>query len=443
MRLSSASLIHFVLASSVIGSAISYSNVYLFHISLGLLILGLIFSRKNNASKGTLYFPKNPFVYFLYFLVFWYSLSVFWSIDPLRSLQYLIYIILGFSLVFIINAFVIDRSRYQSVFNTLRLMFLMAICIAVLEVLTDFRLPTSPYSQYASYFGHKATNFDLFNSATQDRIRAMPTSFWGNPNTFSAAMTLIAPFFLMHRRSWVKFLGTATLLFVVVMAGSRGAFVGLIFGIALFAVIKGWRSWGGLILLLILVALNISGLKQSEIPVVAEFSRAPELVKSYLFEDHAAERNSLGYRQQLIQNGLQALWETGGLGVGGGASITVQERAGVVAGKFTSMHNFWVEILVEAGVVFFLLFTAWYSCLSMKLYFIFRKSQSYFFKYHAGALFIGSVVFLISAISASSVIYLLPMWLFFGMSIAVVRVYRIEAATAEGSTKNYSTSELF
>lgn len=435
MKLNSAFLIHFVLASAVIGYAISYSNVYLFHISLGLLILGLICSRKNYASKGTLYYPKDPFVYFLYFFAFWYLLSIFWSIDPVRSLQYLVYIIVGVSLVFIINAFVVDRSRYQSVFNTLRLMSLIAICIAVLEALTDFRLPTSPYSQYAFYFGNKSMDFYQFNSSTQDVLKSSPTSFWGNPNTFSVAMTLIAPFFLMHKKSLVSVLGTLTLIFLVMMAGSRGALLGLIFAISLSALIKGWRSRGALILLVTLFTLNINGLKQSEIPVVSNLSRMPELIKIYFLEDRAAERNSIGYRQQLIQNGLQAFWESGGLGVGGGASLTVQERLGGVDGRLLSMHNFWVEILVEAGFAFFLLFTVWYSCLSIKLYRIFRQSRSYFFKYHAGAFFIGSVTFLISAVSASSVIYLLPMWLFFGMSIAVVRLYRIEKLSAVNAKK--------
>lgn len=441
MTLSLTRLVQFVLASSVVAAAIGYSDIYLFHISLVLLVLGLFWSQAANRHQQTLFYPKNAFLYFLYFMLFWYLLSVFWSIDPLRSLRYLIYIILGVSLVFIINSFVIDRNRYQSAFDTLKLIFLIAICIAVLESLTSFRLPTSPYSQYASYFGRETMDFYQFNSAAQDLLMSAPTSFWGNPNTFSATMTLIAPFFLMHKKPLVKLLGTTTILFVVIMAGSRGAFLGLIFGIVLYAAITGWRSWGPLILLFFLLAFNFGVLKQSENPLVSKFSSTPELIKIYLFEDRASERNSIGFRQQLVQNGLHALWETQGLGVGGGASITVQQRLGGVNGKLLSMHNFWVEILVEAGVIFFLLFMFWYSLLSIRLYLIFRKSRSYFFKYHAGALFIGLVTFLISAVSASSVIYLLPMWLFFGMSIAVVRLHRIEAVSAVDSATNTSISE--
>ena len=128
----------------------------------------------------------------------------------------------------------------------------------------------------------------------------------------------------------------------------------------------------------------------------------------------------------MIQNGLDALWDSGGLGVGGGASVAVQEKLGGVAGKLTSMHNFWVEILVDAGVFFFILFMSWYLALCLRLYRIYSHSKEYFFRYHSGALFISMMLFLVAAVSASTVIYLLPMWLMFGLALALISIYKSE-----------------
>jgi hypothetical protein len=82
--------------------------------------------------------------------------------------------------------------------------------------------------------------------------------------------------------------------------------------------------------------------------------------------------------------------------------------------------------LVDAGVLMFSIFMIWYGLLSFKLYRIYTVTKDVFFKYHAGSLFIIMMVFLLAAVSASSVIYLLPMWLMFAMSISVVSLYKIE-----------------
>lgn len=58
----------------------------------------------------------------------------------------------------------------------------------------------------------------------------------------------------------------------------------------------------------------------------------------YLFEERTST-DSIGVRQTLIRNGLEALKKSHHIGVGGGGSVAVQENIGGVAGKTFSMHN--------------------------------------------------------------------------------------------------------
>ena len=51
--------------------------------------------------------------------------------------------------------------------------------------------------------------------------------------------------------------------------------------------------------------------------------------------------------EELVVNGLRAFIDTNGIGLGAGGSVANQEIIGPVAGRFTSMHNFWIELLVE------------------------------------------------------------------------------------------------
>jgi len=428
MRLSLSKLFLFLLATAVMGPGIGYSKLYLFHVILVVFLVAW-FALQIIGRGSILYKPKSTYLYFWYVFFGWYALSIIWSIEPLYTLRYLFYLVIGISLIVLINSYVNSRARYQEVFETLRVVFILAIIIALLEAFTPFRLPTSPYSEYATFFGRKATDFLQFESNVQVLIQSAPTAFWGNPNNLSVAMVMIAPFFLMSKKVKWRWVGLLSIVLIVMMAGSRGAFIALILGIVGYVYIKGFRYilpavFLGFLLSIALIA-NIDKLKSSEYPRVAELAWTGQVLYTYLFEQEES-MNSVGARQLLIQNGLDALWKTNGLGVGGGGSQAVQEKLGGVAGKLSSMHNFWVEVLVDAGVLMFFIFMIWYARLLFELYRVYTLTRDSFFKYHAGSLFLTMMIFLIAAVSASSVIYLLPMWLMFAMAISVVNIYKIE-----------------
>ena len=51
-----------------------------------------------------------------------------------------------------------------------------------------------------------------------------------------------------------------------------------------------------------------------------------------------------------------------------------------------------------------------------------RYSKNYFFKYLGKSISLSLIVFIPASVSASSVIYFLPMWLLFGLAITTLEI---------------------
>jgi teichuronic acid biosynthesis protein TuaE len=132
--------------------------------------------------------------------------------------------------------------------------------------------------------------------------------------------------------------------------------------------------------------------------------------------------DSISIRQQLIENGMNELWRTYGLGIGGGSNDRIQEIK--YKNDTKSMHNFWIEILVEGGIVAFCVFLIWYLFILIKLFIISEKSKNSFIIYVSRSLFLSMCFFAVGCISASSVIYMLQMWLMFAMGISIIYIER-------------------
>ena len=118
-------------------------------------------------------------------------------------------------------------------------------------------------------------------------------------------------------------------------------------------------------------------------------------------------------------NGLAAL-KTHGIGIGAGGTVANQLQIGPVAGQFTSMHNFWIELFVEGGIVVSITMLILLINMIFKLFLISKESVHHDLTYYGKSLFLAQIGFFPAAIAASSTIYFFPMWLMFGFSISVI-----------------------
>ena len=185
---------------SAVGVAISYSDIYLFHIWF--LFLGLVWFAQLKNSQYLFSINKRVDKYFLFLLsmFFWYGLSILWSPNIILSMKYLFYIFCGIIISFTIIRFSEDIDQLNKIYKTLSIVFIIEIIIALLESFNLFRWPISPYSSWSTFFGKESINYFNFGNLAVFYDFSPPTGFHWNTNNLAITMILILPFFLCHKK---------------------------------------------------------------------------------------------------------------------------------------------------------------------------------------------------------------------------------------------------
>jgi hypothetical protein len=415
----------FVLASALIGLAVSYSTLYLFHIALLTFCVACVW----RAAHGDLAvrLPADRSHWYLYAFFAWYAASVAWSIDPASSVQYLFYLVCGISVVLTTISLSPDEAQLRSTIKLACAVIAVEVLCSLLEIATPFRLPVSPYSSYAHYFGREPLLDISLDQRIIQQFLSSPTGFQWNPNDLAVTLVIFLPFVLFQPKSWSRHAGSIAMLVVILFTGSRASCMGaalviLLWGVA-FSLKRAAKTVCVLVLIAVIAPAAMSALENSTKPQLQQVAHLSDAVLRYLSGDSEVEEDSIGLRRQLIRNGLDALADSGWIGVGGGGSKVVQERAGGHAAFVKSMHNFWIEVFVDGGVAISFSFYIWFAWITIRTYAVAMLSRNSYLKYAAAAITCSLVGFSVALISSSSVVYVLPMWLMFGIACAVLNVH--------------------
>jgi teichuronic acid biosynthesis protein TuaE len=421
----------YLIIAATINIAVSYGKIYLFHIVLVPFLLFIIFNKKilvDVISK----IKTISFYHFFAIIFIWYAISILWSADKIASIYYLAYITMGISIVLAFKFAANNSSNQLKILKILGIIFIIEIIISLLEGLTSFRYPISPYSDLIEYFGRSiGYNKDLPINIIEG-IKKTPTGFRWNPNDLATTMLIILPFFIFHHKLLIKIAGIISIIVVIFLTGSRAVYFSLIFiaigYLTLYLTKK--QLLKHLIVILSLSAIIFGGLKLFKTDYstrITDISTTIETARVFISENHETvnDTSSITIRQNLIKNGITALKNTYGVGVGGGNSNRIHtQKAMRNTHKITSMHNFWIEILVEGGVLIFIISLAWYFTVFFKLYIISKRSNDTDILYFAKAGSLSMIGFFIGVISLSSAIYFFPMWLLFGFNLATIYNYK-------------------
>ena len=270
-------------------------------------------------------------------------------------------------------------------------------------------MPISSYSQYAGIFGKEPINFNEISNVLSYSNYRPPTGFHWNTNDFCSLYDNSATIFSLSQKIYSK------IIWNICNCGSdnddciQNAFLALILIIALYLIVVKKRIGTLLFVWISSISLlwGMLQLQSSENPRLNELANSLEAFLLYLNGDIDLV-GSIGWRRQLIDNGLTAFQNSYGFGLGAGGTVAHQEMIGPVVGRFTSMHNFWIEVLVEGGAIVAIMFFIWIFSIANKLFIISKNAQNKEIKYYGESFFAFNYRFYSSFVASSSTVYFFP-----------------------------------
>jgi O-antigen ligase len=357
----------------------------------------------------------------------WSALSIGWAQEPLAALRWTAFLAMMGGLAVAIAILCRCRRRAKVLLWCLFAAFVLSGLVAVAEVVTGLHLPT-------------------FRAGRESDIGLIGVgSLFGNQNNFATFLSLALPYLAVLpivyrdvRLRAIGFAGGGAALVFILLTGSKTGLLsaGLVILGLLVLVGTDRRARGrvliagaiaGLAVLLVVPSVLGGGLVQLDERTVTKFDFG--ILASQL----EAQEGSGGVRASLLDDGLALVAETDGLGVGAGnAESSVRSLADFPG--VANLHNWWLEVLVNGGVVGFALYLAFYLTLLRRQARVSRRTRDPLVRYMALAGTLALIGWIVGSIGPSTAIHFAPMWIVFGLSMGALvlarRRERDEAAEA-------------
>lgn len=389
------------LASAVLGYVISIGKLYLFHL-VAVMIVGLMFSGYLRVYAQTFLATKALLLFFAYAV-----LTLLWAPNFKNGIYVLFYFANAFFIIFILINFSQTKEKLNFIFKVLSIFFLLNFFIGLLETTGYFRLPMSPY------YGLSFTK---------------PSGFNSNLNNFGFVFLAIFPFLFLYPQRLAKFISTILAVWFAFKLESKGFFLGLIafFVFYFFWEIKKKSTWrwiallgfmAFIMLLFSIVLMKDIQLNNSVFSTFSQIERGVDLMRSEEIE----ARDSTGVRSFMYIYGLQELASSYGRGTGAagvGSKLAIDTELFGEDKDLFSFHNFFLEMLIDYGVLPFAIIMFGYFRLINKLKKYSAKANDTLLGYYAKASALSLLTILPASISPSSIIYVFAFWLVIGFSIA-------------------------
>ncbi len=297
--------------------------------------------------------------------------------------------------------------------------YAFVVGFTILEARLGIRLPTSR----------------LLTTVTSQTYAV--TSVFHNQNDLATYIVICWPFmlcafFFTRRFKWLLL----TLLFIAmggaafVRTGSRSSLVAA--GISsLAAVALFWHlgprlssRTGKAVMGLVIVCLCVSAgwllFNNSSNDMLRQFRLES------LLSQAQANKGSGAIRSSLTDRGLQIAGSTLLVGAGPGQAEGII-GSGTDALGITNLHNWWLETYADGGLVGFTLHLVFFLLLAIALWPVARHDPDPLTRYLASGTWLALLGFTIGAVGPSSSVSFAPMWILYGLALAIVSRSRLAA----------------
>ena len=356
----------------------------------------------------------------------------------------------GYALTLLIIYNINNIEKLNTIIRILFYSCIVDLGISVLESFQLFRWPISILSPIVNIFGRKVEFYNIINDYKRNwsdisYVLSQPTGFHWNPNNLGLVLVILFPFFLLYKNKLLSLILCVTSFFLIIQANARLCFLAIIFT-TLCSLIYLKRRYYLSIIILIMTVITISfgfykvfNNRNIKIREMSEFTSSI-YQSTYVYINNEFLHNKIEIndetkkiiasdtsryvRGELIKKGLSYFNKSKFTGIGGGnIEYYLAKEGGIGREKIINLHFFWLEILIEAGVIYFIFFNVWYFSLIILLFKAGVKSKNASLSYLAKACSLSLIGFFVGSIAISSAFYFLPMYLLLGISFSVLTIY--------------------
>ncbi len=354
----------------------------------------------------------------------WSVLSIGWAGDVVAAARWSLFLAMMGGLALAIPLVFGTRRRAIRLLYVLLITFVVVGLTSAAEIVLGIRLPTSR----------------LAGKSAETAFGA--TSVFRNENNLATYLTLTLPYFLVLpvvfgdiRLRVLGISGSGIALVALLFTGSKANLIAMaliLVGLMLFLGtdlrMRG-RVLSAVLVVVAAVALVVPAVQGSGVVKLPE-----RAVTKFDFSLLAAQRDagtgSGAVRSSLLTDGLDLVGETGGIGVGAGNAESSVRSLAEFPGV-ANMHNWWLEVLVDGGLIALALYVCFFVHLLTRQLRVARRTADPFVRYMALSGALALTGFIAGSLGPSTVIHFAPMWITFGLGmLALVLGHR--AAQAGG-----------
>ena len=367
----------------------------------------------NRGKLAISHIKVRPYLQFLGLWLAYAILSMGWAFSKSDAVRDIIFLFMSVSVIYFTVYYLNDYKDLDRLYRLWFIVFGALLVLGVWEHLTWQHLPVSVYYLESRPY-----------------LKYLPTGVFDNPNDYATYLALSIPFavgLVRYTKSiLIRLLGLATIVvafYFIVIVGSRANILAVLLEIAFFVLfmtnIK--QKFKIVVIAIICTIIAITFFPSIILPFFSEFS---EQLSSLILRDQY-RLDSVSIRLNLIKNGLMFLYSTFGFGVGAGnaeywmSNFPIYNTLGIL-----NPHNWWLEILVNYGILIFFGYIAMYIGIMKNLFHIWRKASNHKERMIAESLLLSLIGFLFASISSSSIIAFNPQWLLFAFALAFLNMKR-------------------
>ena len=349
----------------------------------------------------------------------WMCIGLLWASEKPAALNYLAIVVTMLALLAATATAGSTRRRLRAFAFTMLAAYVLIVGFTVLEARLGVRLPTSR----------------LLTTVTSQTYAV--TSVFHNQNDLATYIAFCWPFmlcaFFFTRRPLWLILSVACMVLgaaAFVRTGSRSSLVAI--GLSSFAAVvlfaqvgprvstRAGKIVGALVVVVLVGGAGYLLFNDSESSMLRQFRLESLLAQS------RSGTGSGAIRTGLTSQGLETAGGTFLVGAGPGQA-EVMISSGVNALGISNLHNWWLETYVNGGLVGFALHLIFFVGLVATTWPIARRDPDPFVRYLASGTVLALVGFTVGALGPSSSVSFAPMWILYGLGLAVVSRARLAA----------------